>query len=98
MTEVTLFDLIYLVVAVGAFVGYWFAFRHPDRTRLQVIALSAAGAGLPTAILCAILAAGGQNSIDLLPWTLIALGYGAFIGVAGIVARIVGAWLSRRQS
>ncbi len=89
--------IISLLVGIGPFVGYWLALRRPDRTRVQIVSLSAVGAGLPMAVLCATWAAEGQPSLDLVPWMVAALGYGTLIGIAGIVARLVGAWLSRRQ-
>ena len=90
--------LLYALVMIGPFIGYWLAFRRPDRTRQHVVTMSAVAAGLPMTILCAAWAAQGRPSLDLAPWLFIAFGYGAFIGICGLLARLFGAWLSRRQS
>jgi uncharacterized membrane protein len=85
------------LVLLGPFVGYALAFRRPNRTRVHVITMSVLGAALPMTILCASWAAAGQSSLDLISWLLVGLGYGAFIGLCGLLARLLGSWLSRRQ-
>ncbi len=90
--------LLYVLVGIGPVIGYRIAFTRPERTRLQIVTFAAIGAGLPAAVGCAAAALFGTPFSELFPWAVAALAYGALVGVAGLLARIVGAWLSRHQS
>lgn len=89
--------IVYLLVASGPFVGYFAMLRRGDRTRRQLIAAAMLGAVGPAFIVGAGLAMFGMPTVELLPWMLVALCYGAGVGVLGVVSRIVGAWLAHRQ-
>jgi hypothetical protein len=93
--------VVLLLILVGPFVSYTLMLRRPDRTRAQLILAAALGSGGPAVLVAtaaSALSLGGSATADLLPWVGIATGYGAAVGVLGVLARIVGAWLGRRQS
>ncbi|MDB4908030.1 MAG: hypothetical protein JWO05_2814 [Gemmatimonadetes bacterium] len=86
-----------LCVGAGPFVGYAIALRRPGRPRWHIVLCSAIGAGLPIALFGAAWATQGIEFSDLAPFALIAAIYGAMVGIAGLLARAFGRWLSNRE-
>jgi hypothetical protein len=89
-------QLLPLVVPVLAYLR---AARDARRTRLQLVAPAALGGAAVGLLVCVVLAAGAPSwSAALTPWPFVPVYTisGAFLGVAGVVARAAGAWLARR--
>jgi hypothetical protein len=88
--------LLWLLSCAFAIVGYAVVARRRSHTRLQLIAGATLGGGLAGAVFAMFAAAlGGASFADLLPFALIPLGTGAFIGAAGVLAFAIGKWLGR---
>jgi len=90
-------ELLFVVgVGAGPFIGFYLMLRRPDHARWQLVLSAALGAGLP--VLIAVAGVGGEHgSPGLMVYVLLAMAYGAFVGACGVLARSLGAWLSRRQ-
>jgi hypothetical protein len=85
-------------IIIAPMIAYHSMIRRRDRTRGQLILgtmLAAAGPALLAAALAALIA--GWPTMDLLPWVLVASAYGTIVGVLGLLARFVGAWLAGRE-
>jgi len=81
----------------GPIVGYHLGARDPRRTRMQIVTGATLG-GASVALLIAIgtLRMPAESRLSALPYAIYAIGLGATIGIAGLLARAFGAWLSRR--
>ena len=85
-------------VGAGPIIGFTLMLRRPDHTRWQLIVAAALGAGLPALVAVASAAAVESSaSPGLVVYVLLAMAYGAFVGLCGVLARGLGVWLSKRQ-
>jgi hypothetical protein len=87
--------LLWLLSCAFAIVGYTVIARRRGHTRLQLIAGATLGGGLAGALFAMAGVMNGASFGDLVPFALIPLGTGAFIGAAGVLAFAVGKWLGR---
>ena len=92
-------SIVVALVIIGPFIGYHAMVRRADRTRGQLILAAALGALGPAILVGAASALiTGVPTVELLPWIAVALLYGCLVGLLGVAARMIGAWLSRRQT
>ncbi len=84
-----------ILAFVLAVVGYAIVARRPGHTRVQLVGSAMVGGGLAGALVACAGALLGQSFEDLLPFALIGLATGAFVGFAGVLAFAVGKWLMR---
>jgi protein-S-isoprenylcysteine O-methyltransferase Ste14 len=83
-----------LTVAL-AIVGYLAARKQPNHTRGTLVVGATIGGGLGGAIVAAIVAAGGSFA-SALPFAALSLVTGALVGLLGVLAFALGAWLKRK--
>jgi len=88
-------SLLVLMLA-GPVVGYQLAARDPRTTRARILTGSILG-GATVALVIAVcaLTASPAARLDALPYAVGAVAVGAAIGIAGLLARSFGTWLSR---
>lgn len=84
-----------ILAFVFAVVGYTIVARRPSHTRVQLVGGAMVGGGLAGALVACAGAIAGQSFDDLLPFALIGLTTGSFVGFAGVLALAVGKWLRR---
>jgi tetrahydromethanopterin S-methyltransferase subunit E len=88
--------LIAMVTIISPFVAFLLAVRQPRATVVSIItasALAAFAGGTAFYLLAAVLDA---PALHLLPWVLLAVLWGAFVGTVGVGARLLGRWWSQR--
>jgi hypothetical protein len=98
---------LYLVLLLaGPVAGFAWALRR-GRPRAQAVVAAALGGAVPGALAVAAAAASAVRGTpapgalpallgDLLPYPLLTAAAGAGIGLCGLLARALGAWLARR--
>ena len=103
LEETRMFDTLVLVLAVAAIVAPFGVYVHllrgdgegtGRRTRGYVILACTLAASAPALVAGMMYSMSAQDWTAGLPWVAWAAGYGAFIAVAGLLARAIGRWLS----
>ena len=91
---------VYLAGYLAPFCAFLWATRRPGATAASVIWTStfAGLAGGICFVLISVVLAGPSllRGAGLYPWVVVLTGWGAFVGTAGIAARLLGHWWSRR--
>lgn len=93
--DFAIFPIATAIQLVGSIAGYAFAIRS-DRSRLTVIMTSAVGGSLAGIVFGLWAVWRGSPFAFGLPFVLFSFLIGASIGIAGLIAREIGAWLGRR--
>ena len=89
-------EAVQAVLALGLpLLAFQFVRRRAAHTRAQLVIAAAIGGGVSGAVAAVVGTMSGASFEDAFPLAVFSLGFGAFVGLVGVVALSLGRWLSR---